>query len=266
MRFYVITVLPEILESFVRGGLVGKAIETGKISIETISPRELATDRHRTVDDAPYGGGSGMVMMPGPLVLAMEAADARDAARDEREGGDGTPARRPLRILLSPQGERFSQAIARDLAAEQRAITLVCGRYEGVDERAVRQCDREISIGDFVLMGGEVAAMAIVEAVSRLLPGVLGNPDSVAEESHSAGRLEYPHYTRPATFRGESVPDVLVSGHHAQVAKWRRRESLRRTLARRGDLFDTHPPDDEERAMLEALEALERDDEREDGR
>jgi tRNA (guanine37-N1)-methyltransferase len=242
LRFYVITVLPEIFASFAKTGLVGKAIDGGILALETISPRELAKDKHRSTDDAPYGGGSGMVMMAEPLVLAMEAAEARSGAL------------RPLRVLVTPQGEPFTQAIARDFAG-RGALTLVCGRYEGVDERARTACDREISIGDYVIMGGEVAAMVIVEAVARLVPGVIGNAASLAEESHSGGRLEYPQYTRPASFRGQGVPEVLSSGNHAEVAKWRRRESLRRTLERRPDLLEQHPPDAEEAAILREIEA-----------
>lgn len=244
MRFYVITVLPEILESFVKTGLVGKAVGARKIEIVKVTPRDFASDRHRTVDDSPYGGGSGMVMMPGPLVDAMEFADARQRELHET---------RPLRVLLTPQGEPLTQDIVGELARHS-SLTLVCGRYEGIDERARTQCDREISLGDFVLMGGEVGAMAIIEATSRLLPGVLGNAASTVEESHSRGRLEYPHYTRPQVFRGESVPEVLLGGHHAHVAAWRKRESLRRTLLRRPDLFQTCPPDAEERAILDELE------------
>ena len=247
MRFYVVTVLPEMLESFTKSGLVGKGVESRAIEIHPITPRDFTEDRHRTVDDAPYGGGSGMVMKPGPLVDAMESAEAREAAR---EGGGA----RPLRILMDPQGERFTQQIARELASSQQALTLVCGRYEGVDERARARCDREISLGDFVLMGGEVGAMAVIEAVARLLPGVLGNPESTTEESHSQGRIEYPHYTRPAEYRGEKVPDALLSGNHALIAKWRRRESLRRTLARRPALLEAFPPAAEARKILDALE------------
>jgi tRNA (guanine37-N1)-methyltransferase len=248
MRFYVVTVLPEVLESFVRSGLIGKAIEAQRIAIETITPRTFAKDKHRTVDDAPYGGGSGMVMMPGPLIEAMEHAQEQ-----ERERGAG----RPLRVLMTPQGEPFSQATARELSREP-AIVLACGRYEGVDERARRTCDREISLGDFVMMGGEVAAMAVIEAVARLIPGVIGNPDSLQDESHSAGLLEYPQYTRPQEFRGESVPDVLISGHHAHVARWRRKESLKRTWLRRPDLLAVRALSRDDRALLaEAQRELE---------
>ncbi|MBX7192815.1 MAG: tRNA (guanosine(37)-N1)-methyltransferase TrmD [Sandaracinaceae bacterium] len=244
MRFYVVTVLPEIFGSFLTTGLVGKGIAKGLLGLETITPRDFTTDKHRTVDDTPYGGGSGMVMMPQPVVHAMEDAEARERPRS---------GARPLRVLLSAQGRRFDQAMARELSS-QPAITLVCGRYEGIDERAVARVDREISLGDYVLMGGEVGAMVLVEAVSRLIPGVLGNPSSIVEESHATGLLEGPQYTRPAEFRGDRVPEVLVSGHHAVVAKWRRREALRRTLERRPDLLETAPLDAHDRKVLAELE------------
>lgn len=190
-----------------------------------------------------------MVMMPGPLVDAMERAEALEA---ERGGG------RPWRILLTPQGERLTQGHVRTLA-ERDALTLVCGRYEGVDERARRRVDQELSLGDFVLMGGELGALAVIEATARLLPGVLGNPESVYEESHARGRLEYPQYTRPADFRGESVPDVLRSGNHAAIETWRRRRSFERTLERRPDLLRAVPPDAEERRWLAELGGLPED-------
>ena len=245
MRFYLVSVLPEIFDSFLTHGLVGKAIEKGLISVERLSPREFATDRHRTTDDTPYGGGSGMVMMPGPLVLAMEAAEAREIA-----AGGG----RPLRVLLTPQGVPFDQARARALAAEP-ALTLVLGRYEGFDERARRRVDLEISLGDFVMMGGEVGAMAIVEATARLLPGVLGNASSILEESHASGWLEYPQYTRPAEFRGEGIPEVLLSGNHAKIAEWRREQAILRTVERRPDLVDDAKLTPAERAIVLAARA-----------
>lgn len=243
MRIYLVSVLPEIFGSFLQSGLVGKAHQSGLLESEVISPREFATDKHRTVDDAPYGGGSGMVMMAGPLVASMEKAE-----RLETERG-GT---RPLRILMTPQGEPFSQARARMLAQEG-ALTLVSGRYEGVDERARTRVDLELSLGDFVLMGGEVAAMAVIEAVVRLIPGVLGNAESITEESHSAGWLEYPQYTRPAEIFGEKVPDALLSGHHAKVAVWRREQSIARTIARRPDLLEGRTLTPEEAAIVAAL-------------
>ncbi len=241
LRFHLVSVLPEIFDSFVATGLVGKAIEKGLISIDRIALRDFAHDKHRSVDDTPYGGGSGMVMNPGPLVEAMESAEANELARS---------GVRPMRVLMTPQGEPFTQARARELAT-RGALTLVSGRYEGIDERARTKMDLEISLGDFVLMGGEVAAMALVEATARLVPGVLGNATSIDEESHSAGLLEYPHYTRPAEFRGETVPAALLSGHHAQIAAWRREQSILRTAARRPDLIARATLTDAERRLLE---------------
>jgi len=240
IRYYVVTVFPEVVERFCREGLLGRARRAGQIGLETINPRRFTTDRHRSVDDTPYGGGSGMVMRPGPIVDAMERADALEAEGDRD---------RPLRVLLTPQGEPLTQDRVRELARRD-GLTLVCGRYEGVDERARRRVDLELSLGDFVLMGGELAALAVIEATARLRPGVLGNPDSVAEESHSAGTLEYPQYTRPAEYRGESVPPILLSGDHAKIARWRRLEGLARTLERRPDLLEGRELTDEERAWL----------------
>ncbi|MCS6858005.1 MAG: tRNA (guanosine(37)-N1)-methyltransferase TrmD [Sandaracinaceae bacterium] len=246
MHFYIITVLPEIFDSFLQAGLLGKAIARGLVAVERVNPRDFTSDRHRTVDDTPYGGGNGMVMKAPPIVEAMEAAEARELARS---------GKRPFRILLSAQGVRFDQGLARKLAKEQKAITLICGRYEGIDERAVRRADLELSIGDYVLMGGEVAAMAVIESVARLIPWVIGNPESLEEESFASGLLEGPHYTRPAVFRGEEVPEVLRSGHHEKVAKWRRREALRKTLRMRPDLLASAPLKPEDLAVLEQLRA-----------
>jgi tRNA (guanine37-N1)-methyltransferase len=243
MRYHLVSVLPEIFDSFLTTGLVGKAIDKGLVAVERRSPREFAKDKHRTVDDTPYGGGSGMVMMPGPIVEAMEAAEAAELAQS---------GLRPTRVLLTPQGEPFTQARARDLVS-RRALTLVSGRYEGIDERARTKMDLEISLGDFVLMGGEVAAMCVIEATARLVPGVLGNATSIDEESHSAGLLEYPQYTRPADFRGEGIPDALLSGHHAQIAAWRREQAIRRTIARRPDMLARAPLTDRERALVERV-------------
>ncbi|MBI5522632.1 MAG: tRNA (guanosine(37)-N1)-methyltransferase TrmD [Desulfarculus sp.] len=222
MIFDIVTLLPEVCQAYCQASILGRAVKAGLIEVRLTNPRDFAPDRHRTVDDVPYGGGDGMVMMPGPLVAALEGLP------------QGPPARV---ILLSPRGRPFDQAKARQLAGLERLV-LVCGRYEGVDER-VRQLavDEELSLGDFVLCGGELAALAVLEAVSRLLPGVLGGADSAVADSFSDGLLEHPHYTRPPEFRGLTVPEVLLSGHHGAIARWRRKESIRRTLLARPELL-----------------------------
>ncbi|MBI4799155.1 MAG: tRNA (guanosine(37)-N1)-methyltransferase TrmD, partial [Desulfarculus sp.] len=222
MLFDIVTLLPEVCQAYCQASILGRAVKAGLIEVRLTNPRDFAPDRHRTVDDLPYGGGDGMVMMPGPLVAALEGLKP------------GPPARV---ILLSPRGRPFDQAKARELASLERLV-LVCGRYEGVDER-VRQLavDEELSLGDFVLCGGELAALAVLEAVSRLLPGVLGGADSAGADSFSDGLLEHPHYTRPPEFRGLTVPEVLLSGHHGAIARWRRKESIRRTLLARPELL-----------------------------
>lgn len=220
MRYGIVTLFPELFEA-TQQGLLGKARNEGLIDVSVVNPRTFATDKHRSCDDTPCGGGSGMVLRPGPFVDAIESLDPSHTAR---------------RVMLTPQGKPFTQADARRLAAEA-AIVLVCGRYEGFDERIRTFVDEEISLGDFVLLGGEIAALAIIEATARLLPGVIGNEGSVVEESHSDGVLEYPQYTRPIDFRGHVVPEILRGGNHAGIARWRRKEALRRTRARRPDLF-----------------------------
>src|SRR5262245_43648731 len=209
-----------MVEHFASQSLVGRARQAGSLEVRVHDLRQATSDPHRSVDDAPFGGGAGMVLMPEPIFAAVEQVDPP----------------RPL-LYLSPAGRRFDQQAAADLAASG-AFSLLCGRYEGVDER-IREhlCDGELSIGDVVLSGGEVAAMLVVEAVSRLVPGVMGNEASAGDESFSDGLLEYPHYTRPAEFRGWPVPDVLRSGDHGRIARWRRAQSLRRTLDRRPDLI-----------------------------
>ena len=238
MRVEIVTLFPELF-SALDVGLLGKARERGHLELVLQNPREFTHDKHRSVDDYPYGGGSGMVLRPGPIVDSLEALDAA------REGGT-------RRILMSPQGRPFDQRAAERLA-EEPSITLVCGRYEGFDERIRGYVDEEISLGDFVLLGGEIAALAVVEATVRLLPGVLGNAHSAVEESHTSGLLEYPHYTRPAEFRGVSIPDILLSGHHAKIAQWRQREAVRRTLERRPDLLEGEGVSDEIRAIASEL-------------
>lgn len=220
MRIDVFSIFPALVSPWLDSSLIGKARRSGILDLRVHDLRTGAADRHRSVDDAPFGGGPGMVLAPGPLFAAVEAADPP----------------RPL-LLTSAAGRRFDQARAAALAAGT-GFSLLCGRYEGVDERVAEHlADEEVSIGDFVLAGGEVAAIAIVEAVARLVPGVMGNSSSAGEESFSAGLVEYPQYTRPAEFRGWRVPEVLLSGDHARVARWRSEQALERTRARRPDLL-----------------------------
>jgi tRNA (guanine37-N1)-methyltransferase len=240
VRFQIVTIFPELADAFASTGLIARAVQAGIVEIEPLSPRNFASDKHLSVDDAPYGGGSGMVMMPEPLLLALEALDQRAAQRGAQPG---------RRVLLTPSGLPFTQADAQRYA-QLPGLVLICGRYEGVDERVSALVHEQVSLGDFVLNGGEIAALAIVEAVSRLLPGVLGNAQSLAEESHASGLLEYPHYTRPRTFRGVDVPGVLLSGDHAAIARWRRKQALLRTRALRPDLLARLQLSPEDRALL----------------
>ena len=221
MRVDVFTIFPDMVAGFAERSLLGKAQQAGTIDVRVHDLRATTTDVHRSVDDSPFGGGAGMVLTPEPIFAAVEAAEPP----------------RPL-LYLSPAGRRFDQAWARELATGE-GFSLLCGRYEGVDER-VREhlVDGELSIGDYVLGGGEVAAMVVLEAVGRLVPGVMGNEASAEDESFSDGLLEYPHYTRPADFRGWAVPDVLRSGDHGAVARWRRAQALARTRRERPDLLD----------------------------
>jgi tRNA (guanine37-N1)-methyltransferase len=235
MRIDVFTLFPELVEGFAGASLLGRARQTGLLDVRVHDLRMATTDVHRTVDDAPFGGGAGMVLMPEPVFAAVEAVDPP----------------RPL-FLLGPGGRRLDQALARELA-EGAGFSLLCGRYEGVDARVGDHLvDGELSIGDFVLAGGEVAAAVVLEAVGRLVPGVMGNDSSATEESFSDGLLEYPQYTRPATFRGWTVPEVLRSGDHAKVAAWRRAQALERTRRRRPDLLAARGGlTGEEQALLE---------------
>jgi tRNA (guanine37-N1)-methyltransferase len=227
MRADVVTLFPEIFAGFLNTSFVGRAGTDGKLAVRLRSPRDFGLGKHRSVDDTPYGGGSGMVMRVDVLVACIESLDA-----------DAPDGERAHRVLLTPQGAPFTQAKARELAARP-AVMLVCGRYEGFDERVRSYVAEEISLGDFVMTGGEVAAMAVLEACVRLLPGVLGNESSTVEESHApeVGLLEYPQYTRPAEFRGTAVPSVLTGGNHAEIARWRRSEAEERTRVRRPDLY-----------------------------
>lgn len=235
LTFEVVTLFPEVMAGFLSTTVIGKAITAGIVAVHCTSPRDFAPGRYRQVDDTPYGGGPGMILSVEPIAAALAAV---------------TEARGPsYRILLTPRGGLFDQAAARALATHTR-VTLVCGRYEGTDERVAGLVDQELRIGDFVLAGGEVAAAAVIEAVARLVPGVLGCGLSASDESFSAGRLEYPQWTRPADWNGQSVPAVLLSGDHQAIARWRRAEAARLTQARRPDLIATHPLTDEERRLL----------------
>jgi tRNA (guanine37-N1)-methyltransferase len=234
MRVDIFTIFPEYFDGPLRASLLGRARDSGLLDVRLHDPRDNATDRHRSVDDTPFGGGAGMVMAPDALFAAFEATDAP----------------RPL-LLLSAAGPRFDQAHARELA-RLPGWSLLCGRYEGVDQRvADHLCDGELSVGDYVLAGGEAAALVVIDAVVRLVPGVMGNQASGAEESFADGLLEYPQYTRPAEFRGHPVPEVLRGGDHARVARWRRAQALRRTLERRPDLLGGRELTADEVALLE---------------
>lgn len=231
----VVTLFPELFEVPLRTSVIGRAVERGILSVSVHDLRAHGMGRHRTVDDYPYGGGAGMVMRPEPLFAAVEPLRA-----------PGTPV-----ILLDPAGERLTDRLARELAAARRLV-LVCGRYEGIDERARALVDREVSIGDYVLTGGELPALVLIDAVVRLVPGVI-EAESHERDSFADGLLEGPQYTRPERFRDESVPAVLLSGHHGEVARWRRVEALRRTLRRRPDLLGMAELSDQDRADLRRL-------------
>ena len=241
MKFDIVTIFPSMIVDGLGEGVVSRGIERGLLDVAVHDLRRWTTDRHRTVDDVPYGGGPGMVMKAEPLMRAV------DEVRATRGTADSV-------VLLSPQGRTFTQAEAERLAGLGHVV-LLCGRYEGMDER-VRDmvATEEISIGDYVLSGGELAALVIVDVVSRLVPGVVGDEQSVAQESFARGLLDYPHYTRPAEIAGRRVPDVLLSGHHADVRRWRRKAALVRTLERRPDLIATAALDDEEQELLEEIQ------------
>jgi len=240
MRFDLITIFPRLCDGPLGEGIVRRAIERGIVDVRVHDLRDHTTDRHRSVDDVPYGGGPGMVFKPEPLFAAVDAIRA--------EGGEPDAV-----ILTSPQGRPFTQAGAERLASLKHVVVL-CGRYEGVDDRVrAALATEELSIGDYVLSGGELAALVVVDAVTRLLPGAVGDEESVEADSFTRGLLDFPVFTRPAEFRGQAVPAVLLSGHHADIRRWRRREALRRTLVCRPDLLATAELDDEEREILRAL-------------
>jgi len=237
MKIDVLTLFPEMFDGVFNSSILGKAKEKGIVSPQAINFRAYSGNKHNTVDDYPYGGGGGMVLKPDPVFAAVE-----DLKLDENI--------KPRVILLCPQGAQFTQKKAEELAKEQHLV-LICGHYEGYDER-IREhlVTDELSIGDYVLTGGEIPAMVLIDSVVRLLPGVLGNETSAVTDSYSTGLLEHPHYTRPASFRGWDVPDVLISGHHANIEVWRREQSLLRTLQRRPDLLKSAPLTDKERRWV----------------
>ncbi|GMR17111.1 MAG: tRNA (guanosine(37)-N1)-methyltransferase TrmD [Gammaproteobacteria bacterium] len=238
MQLQVVSLFPQMVQAIAQFGVVGRAIERGLVSLDCVNPRDFTQDVHRTVDDRPYGGGPGMVMKYEPLAAALQAA--RQAA------GDGAAV-----IYLSPQGRVLDQALVREYAARPGLI-LLAGRYEGIDERLVQsQVDEELSLGDFVLSGGEIAAMAVIDAVVRLLPGVLGDADSAAQDSFMEGLLDYPHYTRPEVVEGQAVPPVLLSGDHRKIAAWRLQQALGRSFVRRPDLLEKLDLNDEQQRLLE---------------
>lgn len=237
MKFDVITIFPRMVDAGLAEGVVGRARERGLLDIVVHDLRDYTTDRHHVVDDVPFGGGPGMVMKPEPFSAAMEAVRAR-RGRPEAV------------VLLSPAGQRFTQAAARRFAGMGH-VALLCGRYEGIDERVrERWATDEVSIGDYVLSGGELPALVVIDAVARLVPGVVGDEQSVVLDSFGRGLLDYPHYTRPAEHAGLRVPEVLTSGHHGEIRRWRRQQALRRTLERRPDLIESAALDEDEREWL----------------
>jgi tRNA (guanine37-N1)-methyltransferase len=243
MRIQVLTIFPELFEPFLSTSLVGRARERGLLQVEVHDLREHTEDRHRSVDDEPYGGGGGMVMAAPPWLRAVRALAA-----------DRPAGRAPWRVLLSPQGRRLDEAKVRELA-DREELMLLCGRYEGIDERVRRLAvDEEVSIGDYVLSGGELPAMVVIEAVSRQVPGVVGLEKSVREDSFRSGLLDHPHYTRPPVVEGREVPPVLLSGDHAAIERWRRRAAVAATRAKRPDLLAAAELDGEDRRELAALE------------
>lgn len=238
LQIDILSIFPEMFDCVFDASIIKRAREKGLVQINTHNLRDWTTDKHKTTDDTPYGGGGGMVMKPEPIFAAVEAIKGE--------------AEMPV-ILLTPQGRLFTQAVAEELARHDRLL-FICGRYEGVDER-VREhlATDEISIGDYVLSGGELAAMVITDAVVRLLPGALGYEHAAAEDSHATGLLEGPHYTRPPEFRGWAIPEILTSGHHAKVAEWRRRQALKRTLERRPELLAGAPLSEQDRKWLREM-------------
>ena len=239
MTFDIVTIFPAMIEQPLAAGIVGRAIERGTLDVKVRDLRDYTTDRHRVVDDVPYGGGPGMVLKPEPIFRALDAIETERGA--------------PLTvILMSPQGTRFTQAVAQRLSGVDHLV-LLCGRYEGFDDRVRDRVTEELSIGDYVLTGGELPALVVLDAVARYVPGVVGDDRSVKEDSFARGLLDFPQYTRPAEINSLRVPDVLLSGNHAEIRRWRKREALSRTLERRPDLLADASLDEEEKELLREL-------------
>jgi tRNA (guanine37-N1)-methyltransferase len=241
MKFDILTLFPDLFKPFLEEGVLGRAVKKGLLDVSLIDIRSFADGRHKVTDDRPYGGGNGMVMKPGPIYQALNSIERTEVQSSV--------------ILLTPQGLKFNQALAWELSA-MKQIILICGRYEGVDERIISgNVDLELSIGDYVLSGGELGALVVVDAVSRLVPGVLGGERSNLEDSFEGGLLEHPHFTRPRNFMGHEVPDVLLSGDHEKIRVWRRMESLKRTLQKRPDLLKDKTLGQEDKALLKEIES-----------
>ncbi len=240
MIFHVLTLFPDFFSSPLKQSIIGRAIERGILKVALHNIRDYAKDKHRTVDDTPYGGGAGMVLKVEPVVDCLEAVRKK------------TTKEKTLTILTTPQGVTLRQPLVERLSGYEELIIL-CGRYEGIDERIRAFVDMEVSIGDYILTGGEIAALVLIDSVGRLVPGVVGEADSLKTESFSEGLLEYPQYTRPPEFRGMKVPEVLLSGHHEEIRKWRRKESLKRTLERRPDLLERAELTEEDRKLIKEL-------------
>jgi tRNA (guanine37-N1)-methyltransferase len=241
-RFDVVTIFPEMFDALADHGITRRALDEGRFELKTWDPRDFTQDNYRRVDDRPYGGGPGMVMLPGPLEASIEAARSR-----QKEAG----VSRPHVVLMSPQGERLGEGLVNELASKE-GLVVIAGRYEGIDERLVdKVVDREVSIGDYVTSGGELPAMVMIDCIVRRLPGSLNDAESASQDSFSAGLLDWPHYTRPEEWKGAKVPDVLLSGNHAAIARWRRKQALGRTWQRRPDLIDEKALSKEDRQLLE---------------
>lgn len=253
MRIDVLTLFPDMFTGVFGSSIMKRAQDKGLVRLQAVNFRDYADNKHMTVDDTPYGGGAGMVLKPEPIVRAVESLLESDSPTSGHEETEDAKI-----LLMCPQGKPYSQEWARQLSSRSHLI-IICGHYEGYDERIREYLQRhydfeELSIGDYVLTGGEIPAMAVIDSVVRLIPGVLGNAGSAEEDSFANGRLEYPQYTRPVEFRGLKVPDVLLSGHHAHIAAWRKKEALRRTWLRRPDLLKKVPPDAEEKEWLKQFE------------